>query len=396
MNHMPPPQVRVPSFEPDFFSDEVILNPYPYYQQLRDAGPAVWLTQQQCWALTRYETVRDALLTPDIFSSAHGCMLNEPANQSARGSMLCSDDPEHQAVRRVFAKPLMPAALAPLRARLHTLAAGRIAELVARRRFDAVSELAHFLPLTVVTELVGLSEAGKANMLRWAAGAFNGFGPMSSPRTLEGLQIIQEAFAYLTTLSREDLDPAGWGAALFTAADRGALSYQNAATMLMDYLTPALDTTINATSALIELFAQNPDQWDKLRANPALIPSAIDEAIRLESPIRAFARYVMRDTDIGGVTLSAGSRALMLYACANRDERKFPDPDKFLIDRKARDHLGFGYGTHICAGMHLAKLEISTLLEILIETVTRFTLIDSTRTSHNTLRGVARLIVEVS
>jgi cytochrome P450 len=394
MNDMP--FVRLPVFEEDFYGDEFILNPYPYYRQLREAGPAVWLARQDCWALTRYEAVRDALLNAEVFSSAQGCMLNAPANESAQGSMLCSDDPQHREVRRVFAKPLMPAALAPLKARLQALAAARVAELVTKKRFDAVSELAHYLPLTVVSELVGLNETGKTHMLRWAAGIFDAFGPLDNPRTLSGLQIVQEAFGYLGTLTRADLDPDGWGAALFGAADAGELSYQNAATMLIDYLTPALDTTINATTALIELMARHPDQWDALRANPALIPSAIDEAVRLESPIRAFARYVTRDIEMGAARLKAGDRALMLYACANRDERKFPDPDRFDVTRRARDHLGFGYGTHLCAGMHLAKLEITVLLECLLPLVERFQIIETERVAHNTLRGIARMIVEVS
>ncbi len=390
-----PETASVPTFDGDFWSDEVILNPYPYYQQLRDAGPAVWLSRHNAWALTRFETVRDALLNAAVFSSAHGCMMNEPANKGAEGIMLCSDDPKHQELRRVFAKPLLPGSLAPLKVRLTELAEKRIDDLIARKRFDAVLDLAHFLPLAVVTELVGLSEEGKEKMLAWAAGIFNAFGPESSPRTMEGIEIMVEALGYIERLDRNELDPNGWGAALFRAADDGKITHASAKAMLTDYLTPSLDTTINATSALIELMANNPDQWDKLRANPALISSAIDETIRMESPIRAFSRYVTRDLEIGGVTLKAGSRALMLYACANRDERRFENPERYDIERKARDQLGFGYGTHVCAGMHLAKLEITTLLEILTPKVERFHIIESQRTPHNTLRGVARLIVEV-
>ncbi len=390
-----PKAASIPTFDGDFWSDEVILNPYPYYQKLRDAGPAVWLSRHNAWALTRFETVRDGLLNAEVFSSAKGCTMNEPANQGAEGVMLTTDDPKHLELRRVFAKPLLPGSLAPLKVRLTELAEKRISELVARKRFDAVLDLAHFLPLTVVTELVGLSEEGKEKMLGWAAAIFNAFGPISSPRTIEGLEILVEAFGYIERLDRSELDQNGWGAALFRAADDGKITHASAKAMLIDYLTPALDTTINATSALIELMANNPDQWHKLRANPALISSAIDETIRMESPIRAFSRYVTTDFEIGGVTLKEGSRALMLYACANRDERRFENPERYDIERKARDHLGFGYGTHVCAGMHLAKLEITTLLEILIRKVERFRIIESQRTPHNTLRGVAKLIVEV-
>ena len=385
----------IPTFDGDFWSDEVLLDPYPFYRQLRDLGPAVWLSRHDAWALTRFESVRDGLRNAEVFSSAKGCMMNDAGNNAFQGVMLCSDDPKHMEMRRVFAKPLMPASLAPLKRRLTELADTRITELLARERFDAVHELAYFLPLSVVTELVGLSEEGKGKMLAWAAAIFDAFGPDTHARTVEGMEVVMQAFGYIQKLDPAELDPGGWGAALFRAAAEGKIAEAAARAMLMDYLAPSLDTTINATSALIELMAQNPDQWAKLRASPALIPGAIDETIRLESPIRAFSRYVTRDHSVGGVTLSAGTRVLMLYACANRDERRFEDPETFNIERNARDQLGFGHGTHSCPGMHLAKLEITTLLEILIRRVEKFRVVEAVRLPHNTLRGLAKLVVEV-
>lgn len=384
----------IPTFEGDFWSEEVLLNPYPHYRQLRDLGSAVWCSRHDAWALTRFESVRNGLRNAEVFSSAKGCMMNEAGNNAFQGVMLCSDDPKHMEMRRIFAKPLMPAALAPLKTRLTDLAETRITELLARKRFDAVHDLAHFLPLTVVTELVGLSEEGKGKMLAWASAIFDAFGPDTQARTLEGMDVVMQAFGYIQKIDPAELDPGGWGAALFRAADQGKIAHASARAMLMDYLAPSLDTTINATSALIELMAKNPDQWARLRANPALIPGAIDETIRLESPIRAFSRYVTRDHTVDGVLLPEGARVLMLYACANRDERRFQDPDKFDIGRNARDQLGFGNGTHSCPGMHLAKLEITTLLEILVRRVTTFRVVEAARTPHNTLRGLAKLTVE--
>lgn len=383
-----------PSSSMDFWSDEVLADPFPHYKELRDAGPAVWLSQHGAWAITRHASVREALLRAEVFSSARGCMMNEVTNHAMEGVMLCTDDPVHRDLRRVFARPLMPAALAPLRQRLALLARERIDELLAEKTFDAVSQLAHLLPLSVVTELVGLSEEGKAHMLEWAAAVFNAFGPETHGRTLTGIDIMQQAFVYLQGLSRESLDPNGWGAALFAAADRGEVSQESAKAMLMDYLAPSLDTTINATSAAIWLFSQHAAEWCKIRENPALIPQAIDEVLRLESPIRAFARYVVRDYDMQGTLIPAGGRALMLYASANRDERRYDNPDTFHIQRNARDHVAFGYGTHMCAGMHLARLEISVLLETLVQRVEQIRLLDSRRNINNTLWGFSRLQIE--
>lgn len=382
----------VPTFEPDFWSDEVILNPYPHYDRLRALGPVVWLAHNQAWALTHYETVRAALLTPEIFSSASGCMMNVPMNDASKGIMLCSDDPEHLAMRRLFAKPLQPKALAVLRPRLEALVAQKIDQLVMAETFDGVADFAHFLPLAIVSELVGLDDEGQARMLDWAAGIFNAFGPITSQRTLDGLAIAQEVIAYvLERVDRNTMVSGGWGEALFLAAAAGLISEQTARMMLIDYLTPALDTTINALSSALELFAAHPDQWDRLRADPALMPHAINEIIRIESPIRAFSRYVTADVDIGGMTIPAGSRALMLYACANRDPQKFPDPAHFDIGRKAGDHLGFGMGTHVCAGMHLAKLEITIILEAMVRNVSKINAAAPFRQPHNTLRGLASL-----
>ena len=216
------PQAAVPTFDQDFWSDEILLDPYPAYQALRDAGPAVWMSRHGAWAITRHDSIRDALLNAEVFSSAKGCSMNDFANTATAGLMLCSDDPAHREMRLVFAKPLMPGALASLKPRFMALAEARIDDLVARGTFDAVADLAHHLPATIVTELVGLSDEGKANMLRWAAALFDAHGPDTHARTLAGLGVAQETHAYLERLQREELAPDGWGAALFDAADRGA------------------------------------------------------------------------------------------------------------------------------------------------------------------------------
>ena len=341
--------------------------------------------------------MREALLNPGVFSSAKGCMANAPMNQATQGIMLCSDDPEHLAMRRLFAKPLQPAVLKRLAGRLRTLAEGRIDELLTRSSFDAVSDLAHFLPLAVVTELVGLDQEGRDNMLTWAAGIFDAFGPIENNRTQNGITVAQQVISYcVERIQRANMVPGGWGEALFLAADAGQITEQTARMMLVDYLTPSLDTTINATSAAIEQFAANPAEWDKLRADPSLIPHAINEVVRIESPIRAFARTLTRDHQVGDATLREGDLALMLYACANRDHAKFPEPDRFCIERRSGDHLGFGMGTHLCAGMHLAKLEITVILECLAAKVKRFEILVAKRIAHNTLRGLARLDVAVT
>lgn len=119
--------------------------------------------------------------------------------------------------------------------------------------------------------------------------------------------------------------------------------------------------------------------------------AAIDEALRMESPVRAFTRVATRDCDVDGVPIAAGSRVLMVYASANRDERRYDRPDRFDITRNARDHVAFGYGTHMCAGRNLGLLEIGTVLDVLVRRVRRIELLDACLAQNNTLRGFSRL-----
>lgn len=387
-------KLREPASDIDLWSDEVLSNPYPVYEKLRDLGPVVWLSTHNAWVVLRYTSIRKALLDAGTFTSSQGIAMNSAMNQASDGIMLLADDPEHKRLRRTFIKPLQPQALALLTDRLDELAGEKIDALAKQDQFDAVSELAHFLPLTVVTELLGLSSEGKENMLQWAAGLFNAMGPDGYPRTVTGLEIGSQAFGYLAGLKREDMDPDGWAAALFDAADEGKLSHEEAQNMLMDYTAPALDTTINGLSSTLYLLGKNPDQWQLLRENPDRLPFVIDEALRLESPIRAFTRSLTCDHNLEGVQMYKGDRAIMQYASANRDERHYPDPEKFDIMRDARDHVAFGYGTHMCAGRNLGKLEITTMLKILMRRMESFEIIEERRDLHNTLRGLSMLILK--
>ncbi len=137
------------------------------------------------------------------------------------------------------------------------------------------------------------------------------------------------------------------------------------------------------------LLARHPDQFERLRGDPSLIPHAINEAIRLETPIRGFTRVSTRDQDYDGVLLPRGARTMVLFASANRDERKWPDAERFDIARRPSDHLGFGYGVHSCVGMHLARLEIQSLLESILRKVRRIEVRRTEPRINNILRGLA-------
>jgi cytochrome P450 len=319
-------------------------------------------------------------------------MFNKPMNEAADGIMLCTDDPQHIELRRIFAAPLLPGSVIKLKRRFQELTKTLVATLKQRDEFDVVTDLAQILPLTVVTELVGLTDEGKDNMLDWASAIFDAFGPLPNQRTEQGLAVTRQVLEYVHSPgTQKNLKKGGLGARLFDFVDKGRISQHVAESMLVDYLTPALDTTISGVSALVWKLGQHPEQWQRLRQNPSLIPNAISETIRLESPIRAFARHAVEDYAVDGVTIPAGSRVAMLYGCANRDERYWDNADQFNLQRKNTDHVGFGFGSHMCAGMHLARLEISCVAEAMVEQIECIEVGQPEHIVHNTIRALGQL-----
>jgi cytochrome P450 len=384
-----------PSFAVDLYSDESLLDPYPLYRQLRDLGGAVWLEKHKIFALARHQDVKRAMQDSKTFSSAQGVMLNQQMNDTLRGIVLCSDDPEHAILRRVISKPITPKAISAYSDLITGEAESLVARLVAKGTFDAATQLAQHLPVTIVSHLVGLPEEGRERMLDWAAANFQCFGPINA-RTLEAFVTVKEMVDYaFTQCTREKLRPDGWARLIWDAADRGEISLEKPPLMMNDYMGPSLDTTIFTIANAIYLFGRNPQQWTLLRAQPELMPRAINEVVRLESPLQGFSRVATRDVRIEDVVLPEGSRAVMLWGSANRDERKWSDAEKFDITRNNTDHLGFGQGVHMCVGMHLAKMEIAAILSALLKRVSRFELGESKRVINNVMRGLSHLEVTV-
>lgn len=387
----------VPRTKLAMFSDAVLKDPYPAYAELRRLGPAVWLDAYDMFFLPRYNSVKSALSDWESFSSYGGVAMNEPMNEKLRGGLLCSDPPNHQILRNVIERPVKPRELANLRDRVTKEAEALVERLVLRGSFDAATDLAQHLPVTIVSDLVGLPEDGRERMLEWAAATFECLGPMNE-RTQSAFPIVAEMVNYaLTQCVPGKLKPDGWAQMIWDAAGRGEIDPAICGFLMNDYMGPSLDTTIFATSFAIWLFARRPDQWALIRENPALIPQAINEIVRIESPITNFSRYVARDVEIDGILLPQGCRAIVCYASANRDEAKWKDPEDFNIVRDdSAEHLGFGHGEHNCVGKNLARLEIRALLTALARRVKRFDL-DGTPEFYasNCLRGMKSCPVTV-
>ena len=387
--------MTIPTLDIDFYSDAVILDPYPVYAQMRDTGPVVYLPQHDLYALPRYKEVSEVLRQPLRFVSSRGVSPIQKVNDILVGSTLNSDPPDHDRTRAVTSEPLLPGALKDIEPVLQTAANGLIDTLCARGTFDAIADFAQFLPVTIVAELVGLP-VDPAQMLKWASATFNLFGTENA-RTEQAFKDLVDLRDFLQDYGRpETLKDGGWAKRIFEVGDERGLSYETCAQLMRDYINPSLDTTISTTGQIVKFFADHPDQWEMIRKDASLIPNAVEEAVRMATPIRAFTRYAIEDSEIAGHIIPAGKRVIVIYASANRDPRKFADPDRFDVTRDVHDHLGFGQGVHMCMGMHLARREIILLLEALRRRVSRFELLDAPKIAmNNTIRAYASMPVKV-
>ncbi|MBZ6252862.1 cytochrome P450 [Streptomyces olivaceus] len=383
----------IPVSDIDLYTDPARVDPYAIYDELRALGPVVHLSRYDMYALPRYDEVRAALTDWETFSSARGVFVDRDVNAQLEGITLCSDPPEHTAMRTVLGRPLRADRMREVAPRIETEADRVVERVVDQGRCDVVTELAEYLPMTVVSDLVGLPEHGREKMLEWAAAIWNTQGPADERAAAAGPAVEEFMSFAMNDAVPGKIDPDGWAAQLYEAADRGEISTDKCPMMMLDYVTPSLDTTILAIANMVALFAQHPGQWDLLREDRSLIPHAINESLRLETPVPQFSRSLTEDHEIAGVGLSAGSRVALLYASANRDVRHYPDPTRFDITRRPSDHLAFGRGEHVCVGMHLARLEMSSLLERLADRVARFEILDSRPMINNGLRGFDRLDV---
>lgn len=373
------------------YTDEALDNPYPAYKALRDMDGPVWLTAYNMYVLSRYDDVRAALENHEVFSSASGVTMNDRMNANLANGLLCSDPPRHHVLRKIIEKPLLPKQLNELRAQITEEAERHVEQLVKNKSIEVVTDLAQHLPVSIVSNLVGLPEAGRERMLDWAPANFDCFGPDNHERTDAAFPIVEEMVKYaFSECTPEKLKPGSWAAQIWEAADRGEIGHEECPFLMNDYMGPALDTTIFAITSAIWLFSQHPEQWDTLREKPSLIPNAINEVVRLESPIQGFSRVTTQDHDIRGHIIPKDSRVIVLYGSANRDERQWENPESFDVQRReVANHLGFGFGEHQCVGNNLARLEIRALLLALIPRVERFELKDVEWARNNTLHGIA-------
>ena len=360
---------EIPLFPYDIFTPDAVRNARAVDDEVREFAPVVMLADGTAM-LGRHEHVSKGLLDWQTFSSASR-PWHDPS--SPRPEILLTDDPpRHTQVRKVIADALSPRALE----RVKSIFEERAQELLARLRaregepVDAVGEITQAYVFQVLPDILGLPEEGREHMHGFSEMVWATMGP---PGELFD-QAMQHDFSAVvnwleTQCERDALDPEGIGETIYAAADSGQVTPAEAKLLLQTVLSAGADTTFITMANALRAWAEFPEEYAKLRAEPRKVRAAFDESLRWDSPSRMAGRIATRDVEIDGYVIPAGTRCGLMFAAANRDPRFWDAPDDYRFDRDNRHSLGWGYGVHGCVGRTLAQMEASALLGAIVEQV---------------------------
>jgi len=389
-----------PTSSVDPFDEAVLADPYPMHEELRELGPVVRLSAHGIWAMARYEQVQAALVDHDTFCSSAGVGLSDFRKQTPwrpPSLLLEADPPAHTRARRPVTRAMSPGTVRRHADSLVTEAAALFDRLAGRDEIDGISDVAIPYPLTVFPDIVGVPAEGREHLLPYGELVFNGFGPRNRLFT-EAMAGAAPVQAWVAGACRaEHLAPGGMGVQLHAYAAEDGFTPDQSALLMRSLLSAGLDTTVHAIGNALWCLAANPDQYALLRADPSRAAAAFEEALRYESAVQTFFRTTTRPVVVGDVEIPAGEKVLLFLGAANRDHRRWPDPDRFDIDRKASGHVAFGAGIHACVGGALARAEGSAVLAELARRYPAISLSGPPEPQlNNTLRALRSLPLAVS
>lgn len=364
------------------------------YRNLRERGVA-WSTKYEgFWVISRYEDVYRAAQQWETFSSGKGMTLPRVSLEAMPFVPIDIDPPAHTRYRQLLLPFFSPPSVARLEEPVRQFAARRIDSIVARGGGDIVKELAEPVPMFVIFELLGVPEADRERLAGWAH-------MMAHPGDDQdvALEGATEVLVYMADLLNERREHPGEDliSRLLTAeVDGHRLSDDEVLSFLFLLPGAGYDTTASALGDIFVYLARNPDRWAELRADIEVLPSAIEELLRQESPVVAAARTVTRDCTFGGQAMKAGERILLVFAAANHDDEEFPRSEECVFGREPNRHFAFGSGAHRCLGSSLARMEIRVVLQEMLRRVHAFSVVPSSDDVEITvghIRGVASLPV---
>jgi cytochrome P450 len=364
---------------PQLFGPSMLADPYPYYARLRQTDPVHWAEGHGGWVLTRYADIVTVLRSPHASAErTQAAQQRVPLEfqklfTARRDMMLSADPPRHTRLRLLVNKAFTPGAVAALAPFIQRFVDEVIDTVQPQGRMDVIRDLAYPLPATVIAEMLGVPHEDRDRFKKWsddtAALSGNLPGNLSEDvlrRAAEGVRQLRAYFAGIVAQRRieprDDLITA-----LVKAQQEG--DRLNEAELLANavlLLNAGHETTTNLIGNGTLALLRHPDQFRRLRDDPALIPTAVEELLRYDSPVQFTTRVLKADLALGGKQLRAGETVLLLLGAANRDPGQFPDPDRLDVGRADNKHLAFGLGSHFCLGAPLARLEGRIVFETLL------------------------------
>jgi cytochrome P450 len=361
---------------PSFFDPAIANNPYPFYAQMRRDAPVAPLGAMGLWGVSRYEDVVRVLRDPDTFSSVVG--IRRLAGEDVPPSMLFNDPPIHTRLRSLIAKAFTPRVVeqqrAPIEARARTL----VAAMLAKPAPDIVLDLAYPLPVMVISHMLGVADGDHATFKRWSDAIIENIAPIlltGDDSALTGInQEFDAYFAVRLAKLRREPEENLLSELVHVETEDGRLSELELLMFCRLLLVAGNETTTGLIVNAMRAFAEYPDVLARVRADLALLPAAMEEALRYYAPFQATFRRTTRDVTLAGQTIPADTRLLVFLGSANRDETVFPNPDQFRLDRQNNKHVAFGMGIHYCVGAPLARLEAEAAMRELLPQITSVTI----------------------
>ena len=361
------------------FSEEVMQDPLPVYAALREEAPAYYIEDYDAWALSRFEDIWNCSMDAEHFSAAQGTTSSHLLTkvQPVTPMINMMDPPQHTALRSKLRSHFQPAAIRKLEATVRQIASSCIDDALERGEMDVVGDFAQEVATKVACLIVGIPlEDG--DMLNTLVKRFFRREPGVDGMTEDGLAAMNEMFGYFIEQSqakRKDRDADDIIALLNDfELDGEKLDDMSIASHISMFIIGGSETFPKVFANLTRRMGEYPDQRAECVADPTLIPGAFLEGVRYDMPTQFLCRMITKDLELHGQTLKAGQPILYLYLSANRDPREFEKPDTFDIHRKAPRILSFGHGTHLCLGIHGAKMEGRVCLEELLKRIPDFDL----------------------
>jgi cytochrome P450 len=352
------------------FDAEVMADPYPVYRELRDHAPVYWSPEASCWVLSRYDDVSAALTDPATYSSASGIFPTPPGVDMTElflPMLIMSDPPRHTQLRHLVSKAFTPRRITGLEPHIQTLVDELLDETPETGAWDFVSGFAGPLPAIVIADMLGVPREDRDQFRNWSTTLIQSNPARGEFGTgLDAAAALYEYFAAFLAERRTHPQDDLMTALVQADVDGEHLSEEELLGFCLLLLIAGHETTTNLLANSAVILAQHPESRRQLADNPNLVPAAVEELLRYDSPVQGLARTLTRQVDLHGQAMAAGDTVLMLFGSANRDNHAFPEADHFDIHRAPERQVALGRGIHFCLGASLARLEARTALQALL------------------------------